>query len=459
MQSTNRFVMTILFLGSILVSYTHCLGPTQTKKSGLSFNSSPLETGSDSGSNTGSSTGGSGTTTGGGDQDAVSVQAFSQTVYPITRARCVACHGSFQTPLHAVSDVQQAHDAVIDSFKVNFDNIPTSRMVLKLRDESHNCWNGDCNSNATEMENAIMLWKQAIDDAGGGTTGGSDDGGPGTDPVIQTNESQALILELDPTNAMDNGTIVVETDAASIAAPMVRGNQNGMNYLYVANNGNLVQSNNVNAGAAYMNFENSMSDSYKIYGYVDAPTNSDNSFFVRVDNGNYQEWHITPTAGFEWREVSNTANQNPVNLFIPAGGHVLEVRQREDGTKIARLVISNDPNINLDNLDSGVTATITFDISALVGTTAMFTIDVQDFDMYSYKLSNPTITTAARVKVKNIKPLINGNYNPQHSTYTLVDTTHQGGTTVLSNRALLALKDQGVDTDRLSFSFEILEQN
>lgn len=449
MQSTNRLVLTVLFLGTILVSYNHCLGPTQTKKSGLKFESDPIES-----TYTGNNTTTGGNTTGGvGNIDNVSVQAFSTTVHPITKMRCVNCHGSFQTPYHAVDDVQQAHDAVVDAFKVNFDNPSQSRMVLKLRDESHNCWS-DCAANANEMENAIMTWKGAIDDAGGGTTGGGMD-----NPTLTTNESLTLMEEMDPDNAMDNGTIVVESEAASLRAPMVRGDQNGVQYIYVANNGALLQSNNNNAGSGYFSFDISMSDNYKIYGYVNAPTGSDNSFHIKVDNGNYQEWHIPETAGFEWREVTNTSNMNPVDFFIPAGnGHMLEAKQREDGTLLSRMVITNDPNVNLEDLNTGVIATITYDISALVGVTAMSTIDIQDYDMYSYKLSNPTITSSVPIRVKNIMPLINGSFNPQHATFTLVDSTTIGGTTVLSDRALIALKDQGIDIDRLSFSFEILQR-
>ena len=462
-QSTNRLVLVILFLGTILVSFNHCLGPAQSKKSGLKYDStssSPVSNDNSGDTFTGgTNTGGSGTTTGGsGSNVDVSIQAFGATVHTITRARCINCHGSFQTPLHAVADITQAHNAVVDSFKVNFDNIPSSRMVAKLRDEAHNCWSADCDADATEMEMAIQNWKAQVEAITGGTTTG---GGPTPpDPMMTTVESRALIEELDPDNAMDNGTIVLESEAASLAAPMVRGVDNGINYIHVPNgNGGNLPNNNAAAGIGYLNFDNTISDAYKIYALVDAPGNADNSFHIKVDNGNYQEWHITETTGFEWREVSTTANQNPVNFFIPAGnGHVLEVRQREDGTKISRVVVSNDPNINLDDVSNAVIATITYDISNLVGAMATFTIDIQEYDMYSYKLSNPTITSNARVRVKSIKPLINGNYNPQHATYTLVDTTTLGGTTVLSPSALIALKDQGSMIDRLSFSFEIIQQ-
>lgn len=93
----------------------------------------------------------------------VSYQAFEKTVYPITRTYCVSCHSTLQ-PLHASADVKTAHDALVANLKVNFENIPSSRMVKKLRDDNHNCWS-DCEANALEMETAIKEWKETTVDS------------------------------------------------------------------------------------------------------------------------------------------------------------------------------------------------------------------------------------------------------------------------------------------------------
>jgi len=444
-QTTNRIVMTILFLGTILVSFNHCIGPVDSSKTSLKY------TGQSNSTSQAPTTNSPTTPTTGGNDKAVSIQAFSQTMHPITQARCVNCHGSFQQPLHAVADATQAHDAVIDAFKVNFDNIPSSRMVAKLRDESHNCWS-NCADDADEMERAIEDWKAILDQNGAST-------GTDTTPTtaLITNESLSLDQELDPDRAMNNGTIMLEAASAMLTSPMVL---NG-DYMHVPDNGALNNNSGSNtAGRANFYFDTPYSAAYKIYALVNAPSNNDNSFFVRVNNGNYAQWHVPVTSGFEWREVTHTTNMSEFTNFIPVGNsHRLEVKQREDGTQLQRVIITDDPDINLNEASGNLTVTITYDISALVGTSATFSIDVQEYDSYSYKLSNPTITSNARIRVQNIKPLINGSYNPQHATYTLVDTTTNIGSTVLSPRALLALKDQGLMIDRLSFSFEVLTRN
>lgn len=101
-----------------------------------------------------------------GTSGASSLDAFQATVYPITRARCASCHASTQQPLHASANVTTAHNAVLNSYKVDFSNIPNSRMVRKLQ-EGHNCW-GSCTANATEMQLAIEDWKDLMQNAGGG---------------------------------------------------------------------------------------------------------------------------------------------------------------------------------------------------------------------------------------------------------------------------------------------------
>jgi hypothetical protein len=92
--------------------------------------------------------------------EAVTYSAFKEHVYPITRARCITCHHTIE-PVHASDDYEIAHDALIQQYKVNFTNLPSSRIVAKLRDESHNCWS-NCQENAQEMLSGLEKWHAAI---------------------------------------------------------------------------------------------------------------------------------------------------------------------------------------------------------------------------------------------------------------------------------------------------------
>jgi len=81
---------------------------------------------------------------------------FAATVYPLLTQYCSRCHSGAaatpQSPFFAAADPDVAYAAVRP--KVNLDDPRSSRLVLRLRDEFHNCWS-DCGQNATTMENAI----------------------------------------------------------------------------------------------------------------------------------------------------------------------------------------------------------------------------------------------------------------------------------------------------------------
>lgn len=79
-------------------------------------------------------------------------------------AQCVRCHTSNaatpQSPFFASADIDEAYEAVKP--KINLDVPSASRLVVRLRDESHNCWT-DCSTNATTMLNAITTFANGID--------------------------------------------------------------------------------------------------------------------------------------------------------------------------------------------------------------------------------------------------------------------------------------------------------
>jgi hypothetical protein len=95
---------------------------------------------------------------------------FATYVHPILVARCAGCHTDTaaipQAPYFANVDVDSAYEAVRISQKIDLDNPPNSRLVVRLRDEFHNCWDTgtgiDCQANATEMENAIIAMANGI---------------------------------------------------------------------------------------------------------------------------------------------------------------------------------------------------------------------------------------------------------------------------------------------------------
>ncbi|HIG43795.1 MAG: LamG domain-containing protein [bacterium] len=88
---------------------------------------------------------------------------FASTVHPLLLAYCSNCHtdtaANPQSPFFAVSDVIAAYAAARS--KIEIDDPPNSRLVVRLGGEFHNCWT-DCNSNASEMLAAIETFVASI---------------------------------------------------------------------------------------------------------------------------------------------------------------------------------------------------------------------------------------------------------------------------------------------------------
>ncbi len=91
--------------------------------------------------------------------------AFASTVHPLLVQHCASCHVSGartpQSPFFSESDVVTAYAAA--KSKINLDNPAESRLVVRLREESHNCWSDSCEADAQAMEAAIAAFAAPIE--------------------------------------------------------------------------------------------------------------------------------------------------------------------------------------------------------------------------------------------------------------------------------------------------------
>jgi cytochrome c553 len=94
--------------------------------------------------------------------------SFELTVYPLLTANCSSCHSESaatpQSPFFAnqssidaaatLAAMESAYDAARP--KMDLDDASLSRLVIRLREEFHNCWSGDCQADALAMETSIQ---------------------------------------------------------------------------------------------------------------------------------------------------------------------------------------------------------------------------------------------------------------------------------------------------------------
>ncbi len=107
--------------------------------------------------------------------------AFASTVYPLLQQHCSACHSETapastrQSPFFGSPNVDTAYAEVKPKIDLGDGDIPpstpisdkvaTSRLVVRLRDEFHNCWS-TCDADALEMRNAIIAFASGIQATG-----------------------------------------------------------------------------------------------------------------------------------------------------------------------------------------------------------------------------------------------------------------------------------------------------
>lgn len=83
-----------------------------------------------------------------------SSSAFSTTVYPLLTTYCSDCHADGDTrPYLASGNVDTAYDAA--QSRMSLIAPFSSRLVERLADDRHNCWNNSCEQSAADMEAAI----------------------------------------------------------------------------------------------------------------------------------------------------------------------------------------------------------------------------------------------------------------------------------------------------------------
>ncbi|MEO6079378.1 MAG: LamG domain-containing protein [Steroidobacteraceae bacterium] len=97
-----------------------------------------------------------------------SAAGFQSTIWQLVRdparGNCLRCHApnaaTPQSPFFASADVNEAYAAA--RAKIDLDNTSRSRLVVRLREESHNCWTASCANDANAMQAAIDAFAAGI---------------------------------------------------------------------------------------------------------------------------------------------------------------------------------------------------------------------------------------------------------------------------------------------------------
>ncbi|MFO1039506.1 MAG: glycoside hydrolase family 88 protein [Geminicoccaceae bacterium] len=143
----------------------------------------------------------------------------------------------------------------------------------------------------------------------------------------------------------DSTQIWLEAEAAVRTGPLRLGSDSkasGGKYVDVTPGNNSTET-VPTGGHAKWSFSVTAPGDYVVWGRVKAPTTADDSFWVRIDSGDWVAWDgIVPGSSWHWDDVhAGSSAAGTMRFSLAPGSHTLELAYREDGTRIDRLLITN----------------------------------------------------------------------------------------------------------------------
>lgn len=132
-------------------------------------------------------------------------------------------------------------------------------------------------------------------------------------------------------------------DADSITAPLeVADDDNASNGKFIHAPGGT--GDNFSPGATMATYRVTVEQPgiYVLWGRVSAAHGQNDSFFVQVDNGLNSIWSVPVGKSWRWDMVSNLDGEDPVKFSLTTGVTIIRIKLREDGTKIDKLLLTND---------------------------------------------------------------------------------------------------------------------
>jgi len=136
-------------------------------------------------------------------------------------------------------------------------------------------------------------------------------------------------------------TITIEAESVIPTAPMVIRTgpiASGGQYVEVPNGGGNNQNDATFGGPGEVSFSINIpqAGTYALWARTIAPGGGSDSFYVTRNNSTVliKEWSVPLSTTWQWNKVAN--------ISYTAGAHTLQFRQREDGTQLDQVILTND---------------------------------------------------------------------------------------------------------------------
>ncbi|MEJ2157364.1 MAG: hypothetical protein P8X96_18700 [Desulfobacteraceae bacterium] len=182
------------------------------------------------------------------------------------------------------------------------------------------------------------------------------------DRILVTNKLSLTAVELEMMLSGEEVNIWIEAEEGDIAVPMeIAGSPDASaeGYIWAPEGSGKFYKPSDDGGRAEYRFDIPSDGSYVVWGRVLATDGGSDSFYVSVDGSDQLAWHTKQSENDRWtwdvvslRRANDDRNaSNPLVHHLKAGTHTITFEQREDGTRLDRILVTNQLNLTAAELD------------------------------------------------------------------------------------------------------------
>jgi len=398
-----------------------------------------------------------------------SLASFSANVYePILGRYCSNCHAETFAAAPGADGTSPSLEKNHAEFlkRSNFNafagvdhTLPVTKMDYKTG--GHNCWESEPKKCYDKMTLAMNAWLKDLSDAGYK---------PKPIQYPNTTETVALASAAPATVVVDsNNYVAMGVDKATLAAPFTMATDDGdgpIKAYAMSPDTTAPGGNNANqAQSITFNMDIKQAGTYYLWMRVKTKAAANSRFFAQAGAGAIVQVNPGATTDWKWVQATTVANNvtTPYSLAVAAPGpQPVRVFYRDPGARINQVVLTQrKDDFNGDQfVYEYKEIKVPLKVAGADGASIVATVweQTKSEGKKSLGVTSLKIMSPVPLKVKNIKPLINGLFYSNHATYTIVDTVAGGPNPEIKTGGSTAstwLADIAVD--KLSFSFETIE--
>lgn len=411
-----------------------------------------------------------------GDWKTLYLTAYSKEVYPFAVEKCGSCHSGAVTPHFASADPTEGALSVLESNKIDFSAPSLSRLVLRFTQDRHNCGEReDCDKLGAEMRAKIdaligsippnpeikitertdeLVLAQVVDS---------------NRPVLSN--PGFIVLEGETLNSLNPGMNLEIGTAGSVSfakLPATDVTFNAPMKVEVASTFFLWARYRTGGGAAL---------TMPVFNYLNVlggQTNSNGSIVAKppgapvapaLPNPNVQARNFplmgNTNAAFQWSMVNQVQNM-VIRFYAGVQAQTVPVVLTGRNLDLDMLVLTDiDFSKKPEKAPSLTKKVLNFDLAKLGiegGRIEMEASIIDPEGSKTYKFEAPRYFGPGNVKMKGMKILVNGAWNPVQSLFMAIDTVVKDGD-FLTSLGMIVSKDKGEAEDKFALSFdEIVSQ-